>query len=97
MHPVAVKVFQTQDELPAADFWREASILRACRHAHIVRFQGACVDGDTTMLVTELMDTDLYRALQAGRRAWPGRGRGAGAARRVHALGRSAWLAGRRP
>lgn len=26
--------------------------------------QGACVDGDTTMMVTELMDTDLYRALQ---------------------------------
>ncbi len=64
VHPVAVKVFQTQDDVPADDFWREISILRTCRHGNIVQFQGACVDGDTTMMVTELMDTDLYRALQ---------------------------------
>lgn len=31
--------------------------------------QGACVDGDTTMMVTELLDTDLYRALQVHRTA----------------------------
>lgn len=70
VHPVAVKVFQTQDDLPADDFWREISILRTCRHANIVQFQGTCVDGDTTMMVTELMDTDLYRALQCGRVSW---------------------------
>ena len=29
-----------------------------------ILLQGTCVDGDTTMMVTELMDTDLYRALQ---------------------------------
>lgn len=66
VHPVAVKVFQTQDDLPADDFWKEISILRTCRHSNIVQFQGTCVDGDTTMMVTELMDTDLYRALQVG-------------------------------
>lgn len=64
VHPVAVKVFQTQDDVPLADFWKEAAILRSCRHRSIVQLQGACVDGDTTMMVTELMDTDLYRALQ---------------------------------
>ncbi|KAL4424052.1 hypothetical protein ABPG75_001353 [Micractinium tetrahymenae] len=70
VHPVAVKVFQTQDDVPVADFWKEVSILRTCRHRNIVRFQGACVDGDTTMMVTELMDTDLYRALQSNRVSW---------------------------
>ena len=66
VHPVAVKVFQTQDDVPADDFWKEISILRTCRHGNVVQFQGACVDGDTTMMVTELMDTDLYKALQVG-------------------------------
>jgi hypothetical protein len=61
---VAVKVFHIQDDVPTDDFWREISILRTCRHSNIVQFQGACVDGDTTMMVTELLDTDLYRALQ---------------------------------
>lgn len=70
VHPVAVKVFQTQDDVPLADFWREVSILRGCRHDSVVRLLGACVDGDTTMMVTELMDTDLYRALQANRVSW---------------------------
>ena len=70
VHPVAVKVFQTQDDVPTDDFWREISILRTCRHGNVVQFQGACVDGDTTMMVTELMDTDLYRALQSGRVSW---------------------------
>lgn len=70
VHPVAVKVFQTQDDVPADDFWREISILRTCRHGNIVQFQGACVDGDTTMMVTELLDTDLYRALQLNRVNW---------------------------
>ncbi|PRW61077.1 leucine-rich repeat receptor kinase EMS1 [Chlorella sorokiniana] len=70
LHPVAVKVFQTQDDMPAEDFWREISILRTCRHDNIVQFKGTCVDGDTTMMVTELMDTDLYRALQCRRVSW---------------------------
>ncbi|KAI3432258.1 hypothetical protein D9Q98_003819 [Chlorella vulgaris] len=70
VHPVAVKVFHTQDDVPTDDFWREISILRTCRHSNIVQFQGACVDGDTTMMVTELLDTDLYRALQAKRVSW---------------------------
>lgn len=39
VHPVAVKVFQTQDDVPADDFWREISILRTCRHGNIVQFQ----------------------------------------------------------
>ena len=29
------------------------------------------MDGDTTMMVTELMDTDLYRALQVGAALFP--------------------------
>lgn len=45
VHPVAVKVFQTQDDVPADDFWKEISILRTCRHGNIVQFQartGSC-------------------------------------------------------
>lgn len=93
VHPVAVKVFHTQDDVPTDDFWREISILRTCRHSNIVQFQGACVDGDTTMMVTELLDTDLYRALQV--RYHSNRRGGGGAVMVLRCRGTSAATAGR--
>ncbi|GAB4815065.1 hypothetical protein N2152v2_002111 [Parachlorella kessleri] len=79
VHPVAVKVFQPEAskilqahaEVTAEEFWKEINILRTCRHRNIVQFQGACSQGDATMMVTELMEGgDLYRALQAGKVSW---------------------------
>jgi serine/threonine protein kinase len=59
-----------------SDFRREIAILKACRDANIVQFQGAYLGEDRTMLITEYMEAgNLAANIQAGRVNWYRRGR----------------------
>ncbi|KAG7667074.1 putative serine/threonine-protein kinase [Nannochloris sp. 'desiccata'] len=82
VQPVAVKVIPTSSrggdaERKEKDSTRqEIAILRACRDANIVQFQGAHLGPDQTLLVTEYMEGgDLMANIAAGRVTWWRRGR----------------------
>ena len=79
VQPVAVKVIPSPDEahLHAHEqIRREIAILRACRDANIVQFQGAYLGPEETLLVTEYMEGgDLMSNIAAGRVTWWRRGR----------------------
>lgn len=64
VQPVAVKVVPGVDDCRTKeDFWREVSLLRACRDTNIVQFIGASISGSDAFLITELMELgDLWRA-----------------------------------
>ena len=81
VQPVAVKELQTGDSgglqpMSVEAFRHEIAILRACRDANIVQFQGAYLGPDKTLLVTEYMEGgDLMANIAAGRVNWWRRGR----------------------
>jgi hypothetical protein len=82
VQPVAVKVIPASSrggeaEQKENDSTRqEIAILRACRDANIVQFQGAHLGPDQTLLVTEYMEGgDLMANIAAGRVTWWRRGR----------------------
>lgn len=62
---VAVKVLHRfEDSRYSSEFRKEITLLKALNYRHVVRFLGACLDGPSAMLVTELMELgDLWRAL----------------------------------
>ena len=62
--------------MPLDSFHQEIAILRACRDANIVQFQGAYLGPEETLLVTEYMEGgDLMSNIAAGRVTWWRRGR----------------------
>lgn len=64
------------DAIAQTDFRREMTILRSCRDANIVQFQGAHVSPEETLLVTEYMEGgNLAANIQSGRISWWRRGR----------------------
>ena len=81
VQPVAVKELQTGSsggiqQISVEAFKQEIAILRACRDANIVQFQGAHLGPDQTLLVTEYMEGgDLMANIAAGRVTWWRRGR----------------------
>ncbi|KAL4419698.1 hypothetical protein ABPG75_006796 [Micractinium tetrahymenae] len=85
VQPVAVKVLGTanvrvsSDVVKAvsnADLMKEISILRACRDTNILQFQGACFDGQRTLLVTEYMEGgNLTHNLRTEKVTWWRRGK----------------------
>jgi len=57
-------------------FQKEISILKSCRDANIVQFQGAYLGPERTLLVTEYMEGgNLMENLTRGRVTWWRRGR----------------------
>lgn len=61
MTDVAVKVASKQHPKHVARFVREVLILKACHDPHIVRFLGASLEGQRTMLAMEYMPNgDLF-------------------------------------
>ncbi|KAL4437815.1 hypothetical protein ABPG77_005727 [Micractinium sp. CCAP 211/92] len=85
VQPVAVKVLGTVDSrvnsgvikaVSNADLMKEISILRACRDTNILQFQGACFDGQRTLLVTEYMEGgNLTHNLRTKKVTWWRRGK----------------------
>jgi Protein kinase domain len=81
VQPVAVKELQTGQsgglqQMSVDAFKQEIAILRACRDANIVQFQGAYLGPERTLLVTEYMEGgDLMANIAAGRINWWRRGR----------------------
>ena len=66
---VAVKVIRLQVSVgdsgaAVAQFKKEIDIISKLRHRHILQFYGACIQPSCLFMVTELMDTDLFSALQ---------------------------------
>ncbi|GAB4815748.1 hypothetical protein N2152v2_002794 [Parachlorella kessleri] len=79
VQPVAVKII-----MPRGDFGspallqarKEIAILRSCRDFNILRFVGAYLGPDRTMLVSEFMEGgDLMKNIAAGRVTWYRRGK----------------------
>ena len=80
VQPVAVKKLQISGErqltVAERDFIREIALLRACRDANIVQFQGAYLSPEETLLITEYMEGgNLALNIAAGRVTWWRRGR----------------------
>ncbi|KAL4529628.1 hypothetical protein Ndes2437B_g08800 [Nannochloris sp. 'desiccata'] len=81
VQPVAVKELQIgssggMQQMSVDAFKQEIAILRGCRDANIVQFQGAYLGPDQTLLVTEYMEGgDLMANIAAGRVTWWRRGR----------------------
>eukprot|EP00884_Botryococcus_braunii_P016077 jgi/Botrbrau1/3152/Bobra.0070s0118.1 len=67
IQPVAIKVLNNITADQKGKLSKEVVVLRACRHPHIVSFQGVALMNDKVWLVMELMSGgDLSHALQLG-------------------------------
>ncbi|GAB4820917.1 hypothetical protein N2152v2_007963 [Parachlorella kessleri] len=81
VQPVAVKVLLGgSQELGCrqheVEFQHELAVLRACRDANIVQFQGVCITSDGAMLVTEYMEGgSLWKNIRSKRVSWYSRGK----------------------
>lgn len=76
VNPVAVKVLRDQSYTSREDFSREVALLKSLYNSHIVQFQGACVDDDKMLLITEFMDGgDLFKAIARKQVNWSLRGK----------------------
>lgn len=60
---VAVKIFKERD-INESSFFSEVKIHHSLSHPRIVDFYGICIEGSERILVMELMERDLYTALQ---------------------------------
>ncbi|KAI3433944.1 hypothetical protein D9Q98_003746 [Chlorella vulgaris] len=62
---VAVKVFELQPGTDCQAMWREAAILRDCKHERIMALHGVAISGQLVMLAMQLMQGgSVYSALQ---------------------------------
>lgn len=62
-------------QITVSDFYKEIALLKACRDANIVQFQGAYMGADKTLLVTEYLEGgNLFANIAAGRVSWWHRG-----------------------
>eukprot|EP00884_Botryococcus_braunii_P020080 jgi/Botrbrau1/6756/Bobra.0324s0041.1 len=65
--PVAIKVLEDVTRDTSEEIMKEIAILNACRHPHIVQFQGVAFTSGHVLLIMEYMDGgDLRRALNRG-------------------------------
>eukprot|EP00884_Botryococcus_braunii_P005890 jgi/Botrbrau1/15301/Bobra.0096s0004.1 len=68
VHPVALKVLRNvaPTESQQTGIVKEIAVLRACRHPHVVQFQGVSFIHDTVILVMEYMSGgDLLNGIQS--------------------------------
>mmetsp|Transcript_18116 Transcript_18116/g.54546 ORF Transcript_18116/g.54546 Transcript_18116/m.54546 type:complete len:1319 (+) Transcript_18116:310-4266(+) len=76
VNPVAVKVLRDQSYTSREEFSREVALLKALHNSNIVQFQGACVEDDKMLLITEFMDGgDLFKAISRKQVTWAMRGK----------------------
>ena len=64
---VAVKriVIEDMSEQEAAAFEKECRLVQTLRHPNVVLFMGTCMDGESTLIVTELMGEFIVCILQS--------------------------------
>jgi hypothetical protein len=76
VNPVAVKVLRDQSYTSRDEFSKEVALLKALHNSNIVQFQGACVEEDKMLLITEYMDGgDLFKAIARKQVSWNLRGK----------------------
>jgi hypothetical protein len=60
-----VQVFELQPGTDCQAMWREAAILRDCKHERIMALHGVAISGQLVMLAMQLMQGgSVYSALQ---------------------------------
>jgi hypothetical protein len=76
VNPVAVKVLRDQSYTSRDEFGKEVGLLKTLHNSNIVQFQGACLEEDKMLLITEFMDGgDLFKAIARKQVTWKLRGR----------------------
>lgn len=81
VQPVAVKVLGGSSapgskDMSDAEWEHEIAVLRACRHTHVVQFQGVCFQEGRILLITEHLEGgNLSHNLRAGKVTWWRRGK----------------------
>ncbi|XP_072756276.1 proto-oncogene tyrosine-protein kinase ROS-like isoform X2 [Anoplolepis gracilipes] len=70
--PVAIKRLRNNaSEQERKKFLDEAKIMSQFRHKHVLRLLGICLDGDSPLLILELMEADLLEYLKEIRTLQP--------------------------
>ncbi|KAI7843216.1 hypothetical protein COHA_003196 [Chlorella ohadii] len=81
VQPVAVKVLggsaaPGSKDMSDAEWEHEIAVLRACRHTHVIQFQGVCFQEGRMLLITEYLEGgNLTHNLRAGKVTWWRRGK----------------------